>query len=89
MPRFEFTPHLARHIDCPPASVSAATLQEGFDRVFARNPRLRGYVLDDQGRIRQHVAVFVDNQLIRDRSRLDIPLAPSSEIYVMQALSGG
>jgi hypothetical protein len=46
-------------------------------------------VLDDQARLRHHVVVFVDGQLIRDRVTLADPVAERSEIAVMQALSGG
>jgi sulfur-carrier protein len=37
-----------------------STVQEALDRVFAENPLLRSYLLDDQGRLRQHVNVFVN-----------------------------
>jgi hypothetical protein len=52
-------------------------------------PRLRGYVLDDQGALRHHMMVFVDGEPIRDRARLSDLVRPTSEVYVMQALSGG
>ena len=58
-----------------------------LDAVFAKNPRLRGYVLDDQGALRQHMVVFVDGSQ-RDRASPS-PLRAASEVYVMQALSGG
>lgn len=89
MVKIEFTSQLAQHVECPMEEVSAASLRQAFDAVFDRNPALRGYVLDDQGRVRQHVAVFIDNQMLRDRVQLDLPLNPTSEIFVMQALSGG
>ena len=57
--------------------------------VFSENPRLRGYVLDDQGRLRKHVAVFVDGKLVEDREALSDAVRDDSEIFVMQALSGG
>jgi hypothetical protein len=52
-------------------------------------PALRSYLLDDQERLRQHVSVFIDGELIVDRERLTDAVAPASEIYVVQALSGG
>ncbi|MGU1586179.1 MoaD/ThiS family protein, partial [Pseudomonas aeruginosa] len=55
----------------------------------AREPRLRGYLLDDQGSLRRHVARFVDGVQVRDRRGLGDPLQDDSEIYVVQALSGG
>ncbi len=50
---------------------------------------LRGYILDDQGRLRKHVAIFVDGAMIRDRRNLGDPVADGSEVFVVQALSGG
>ncbi len=89
MARIAFTANLQRHLDVPECQVSAATVQSALAQVFARQPRLQGYLLDDQGRLRQHVAIFVDGVQIRDRERLTDPVAEDSEIYVVQALSGG
>jgi len=52
-------------------------------------PGIRSYLLDEQGRLRQHVNIFIDGDLIKDRSDLSDPLSDNSEIYIMQALSGG
>ncbi|MFA9440545.1 hypothetical protein ACDA63_12990 [Uliginosibacterium sp. sgz301328] len=52
-------------------------------------PAMRGYVLDDQGNLRRHVAVFVDGAMARDRVCLSDAVTSGSEIYVVQALSGG
>jgi hypothetical protein len=84
-----FTPNLERHVECPTTSADGATVREVLDRVFADNPRLRGYVVDEQGALRYHMLVFVDGQQISDRERLSDPVRPTSELYVMQALSGG
>lgn len=89
MPRFEFTSHLQRHLDCPPTTVSGNTLRESLEEVFADNPNLRGYLLDDQQGVRKHVMIFHNGQPIDDRIHLSDPVDPDSEIYVMQALSGG
>jgi len=60
-----------------------------LDAVFAEHRTLRGYVLDEQGHLRKHVAVFVDGARVRDRERLSDPVGPESEIHVLQALTGG
>ena len=57
--------------------------------MFASAPRLRGYVLDDQGALRRHVAIYVNGRSISDRARLTDVVAQDDEIYVFQALSGG
>ena len=69
--------------------VPGARLDEALDGVFARFPNLRGYVLDEHGAVRHHVAVFVDGSAIADKRRPNQVLGDRSEIYVMQALSGG
>ena len=84
-----FTPNLRRHVDCPTEEVAGSTVRAVLDAVFASNPRLRGYVLDDQGALRYHMAVFIDGNQIADREGLADAVRPTSEIYVMQALSGG
>lgn len=89
MPRVVFTSHLQRHVDCPERTVAAATLGEALDQVFALQPRARDYVLDEQGHVRKHVFIFVDGRRIADRESLDVALSDESEVYVMQALTGG
>lgn len=89
MAEVKFTQNLERHLSVPPAVVDGSTVGEALDAVFARNPRLRGYVLDDQGRLRKHIVVFINGELIEDRRLLSDPIEPGSELFVMQALSGG
>jgi hypothetical protein len=47
MPRVNFTPNLRRHLVCETQTVTG-TVRAALDRVFAENPALRTYVLDDQ-----------------------------------------
>jgi len=89
MPRIVFTANLQRHVACPECTVAAATLRAALQEVFSGQPQLRDYVLDEQGHLRQHVVIFVDGRRVRERERLAEPLEESSEIYVMQALTGG
>ena len=84
-----FTANLQRHVPCPPVSVSATTVREALGQVFESNPRLRGYVVDEHGALRKHMTVFVAGETIRDRTTLSDPVGPDTEVYVMQALSGG
>lgn len=89
MPRIVCAPAIQRHVPSPQREVTAATVGAALEAAFREQPELRGYILDDQGRLRRHVAVFVDGCMIRDRRGLSDPVAPRSEIYVAQALSGG
>lgn len=69
-------------------AIDGTTVGEVFEQLFGEHPNLRGYVVDDHGAIRQHVAVFVDGLAVRDKA-LATPVRAQSEIYIMQALSGG
>ncbi len=89
MARVVFTSHLQRHVDCPERVVAATTLAAALDEVFALQPKARDYVLDEQGHVRKHIFIFIDGRRILERERLDVPLASGSEVYVMQALTGG
>lgn len=89
MARIVFTQQLARFISVPELSTDAGQLRTALDEVFASNPLLRGYVLDDQGHLRANVVIFIDGRRCTDRKRLDDPLKPHSMIYILQALSGG
>ncbi len=89
MPKVVFTQNLKRHIDCPDQSAVGSTVREVLENVFRAEPSLRGYVLDDQGALRGHVVIFVDDSKIRDRRDLSDHVSNHSEVFVMQALSGG
>lgn len=89
MPRIAFTPHLKRHLDCPEREVPGTSVRDALEAVFRDNPKLRGYILDDRGVVRQHVMIFLNGQPILDRHTQSDAANPDSEIFIMQALSGG
>ena len=66
-----------------------STVREVMEHVFGANPPLRGYVVDERGVLRKHMVIFVDGRQISDREQLSDPVVAGSELYVMQALSGG
>jgi hypothetical protein len=89
MPRIAFTPQLRRFTETPEVDTAATTLRAALEAAFALNPRLRGYVLDDQGHLRPNVVVFIDGRRCSDRATLADTLQPHSAVHVLQALSGG
>jgi len=89
MATVSFTPQLERFLPAPTVTADGATLHEVLSAVFAEHSALKGYVLDDQGAVRQHVAIFIDGDLAADRVKLTDPVGPNAEIYILQALTGG
>ena len=70
------------------AQVEAAgtTLDEILTDLDRRFPGLRFRVVDEQSRLRKHMRVFVNTEMVRD---LGAPVAETDEVTLMQALSGG
>jgi hypothetical protein len=89
MAQLNFTQQLGRFMTVPQVETAAADLRAALDACFADHPRLRGYVLDEQGHLRENVVIFIDGQRTRERQRLDDALLPHSQVYILQALSGG
>ena len=89
MATIRFTSHLVRHRPAPLIEADGGTVAEVLARGMAGDELLKSYVLDEQGRVRKHVSIFLDGTLICDRIRLSDAVGPESEIYVLQALSGG
>ena len=68
---------------------NGSTLLEVLGEMDACYPGVLGYILDEQHQLRKHVNIFIDGTVITDRQLLSDPFGKESEIYVMQALSGG
>lgn len=74
-----------------PATVelSSRTLAEAFAGLEERAPGLRGRIVDDQGRIRRHVAVFINRELVEHRHPAAISLRPGDTVQIVPSVSGG
>jgi hypothetical protein len=84
-----FTANIQRHVACPPRQTTGATVREVLESYFETNARARGYVLDDQSRLRKHMAIFIDGRQIDDRDGLSDSVARDAVVDLVQALSGG
>ena len=62
------------------------TVGEVMDDLDRRFPGLAFRVIDEQGRVRRHVNVFVGQDSVRDRAA---PVPPGAEVFIVGALSGG
>ena len=49
------------------------------------HPKIVGWVLDEHGRIRRHVNVFVNGEMTRE----DLPLGPGDRVHVVPSITGG
>jgi molybdopterin converting factor small subunit len=65
---------------------AGTTVAEVLDDLDRQYPGIRFRIVDEQGRLRTHMKVFVGNDMTRD---ISTPLTPDVELTLMQALSGG
>ena len=65
---------------------AGATVGEVMDDLDRRHPGIAFRIIDEQGRVRRHVNVFVGQDAAKDRAT---PVPPGVEVFVVGALSGG
>jgi sulfur-carrier protein len=91
MPRVVLTQHLQRFFPTLQRTeeVAGATVREVITELDRRFPGFALYVVDETGRLRRHVNVFVHDEPICDREALTDAVSPGDEVFILQALSGG
>ena len=73
-------PGSPRRVDVP-----ARTVRDMVDALNERWPGMRDRICDSTPAIRKHINIFIDGE----RARLDTPLKPGTEVFVLTAISGG
>ena len=90
MPTVKFTYALKRFFpglkDTPAKGI---ILTDILEEIEASYPGISSYILDEQGNLRRHVNIFINGTMIPDRTKLSNEVGEKSEIYIIQALSGG
>ena len=69
--------------------LEAASLRECLDALAAAHPSLRERLRDEHGKLRPHLALFVNEQDARLLGWEDAPLRDGDIVHVIPALSGG
>jgi sulfur-carrier protein len=67
----------------------AATLGELIDKVDAEHPGIRGRVLDDDGKLRRFVNVYVGEDDVRFAQGLETPTPDGVTVSIIPAVAGG
>ena len=90
MAQVKFTPNLQRFFpDLCECSVDVATVAEIVAAVDQRWRGLGDYIIDEQGALRKHVNIFVGDELLRDKQTLSDRVSADTQVFIVQALSGG
>lgn len=69
--------------------VAASTLAEAIGAVEHQAPGIGARILDDQGHVRRHVAIVVNNQRVDVDDPSTVTLKEGDVVHVVPAVSGG
>ena len=67
-------------------AADGATLDGVLIDLDRQYPGIRFRMIDEQGRVRPHIKLFVNREIQRD---ISVAVAASSEVLIITALSGG
>jgi molybdopterin synthase sulfur carrier subunit len=67
----------------------ATTVGEALANLWEKHPGLRDRLVDEQGNLRQHVNIFLNEDDVRRDQLLDTALLEKCEITILPAVSGG
>ncbi len=79
-----FYPNLKDHVEVQGQSVVAVV-----EALNQQHPGLKDYLVDERGKLRQHVNIFIGEELIKDKETLQDEVKDTDEIFILQAISGG
>ena len=90
MPKVIFTANLRRYTGgVTETEASGERVCDLLLDLDGQIPGIRHYLVTDQGVLRQHVNIFVNEDLVTDRVGLTDALTPTDTVHILQALSGG
>jgi sulfur carrier protein ThiS len=92
MPVVQMTQHLYRffpQLENRTITVPAGSVADVLRAVNEIAPGFADYVLDEQGALRRHVMLSINDTVVIDRKTLSDRVPDGGTVYIFQALSGG
>ena len=65
--------------------VAGSTVVEALRALESVHPPVAGWILDEQGRIRQHINIFVNGEQVEAKTAI----AAGDRVHVLPAITGG
>ena len=70
----------------PSVEIRGKTVGALIDALERKYPGFRFRILDETGRVREHIKILVDALMVED---LATPVSSTQELHIVMALSGG
>ncbi|MFL1376231.1 MULTISPECIES: ubiquitin-like small modifier protein 1 [unclassified Nocardiopsis] len=75
--------------DAAEVTAQGSTLAEILDDLEANHPGIRARILDDNGKVRRFVNVYVGDEDVRFAQGLQTEIAEGAQISIIPAVAGG
>ncbi|MCP3014605.1 MoaD/ThiS family protein [Nocardiopsis dassonvillei] len=75
--------------DASEVSAEGATLAEVLDDLEANYPGIRARILDDNGKVRRFVNVYIGDEDVRFEKGLQTEVADGAQVSIIPAVAGG
>lgn len=89
MAKVTLTSNLKKYYPESEFEMEGKTLKEVLKKMDEVRPHFTSYILEDNEHIRQHVNIFIDGQMLQDKTNINISIQSTTQVHIMQALSGG
>ena len=75
--------------DLSEIKVSGSTVSQAINDLTTQYPTIKPHIMDNQGRLRRHVNLFINKENIKNLNGLDTPIEESDLIILMPSITGG
>lgn len=75
--------------DAREVSAEGNTLQELIDDLEANHPGIRARIIDDKGKVRRFINVYVGDEDVRFEKGLDTEISDGTQVSIIPAVAGG
>lgn len=69
--------------------VTGSTVSQAISDLSTQYPTLKSHIVDNQGKLRRYVNLFVNQENINNLDGLDTAIEESDKIILMPSISGG
>jgi len=68
---------------------SPSNVRDALELLYIEYPGIRDRLINEEGRLREHINIFVGDENIRETGDFGTPLLAHAEISIVPAVSGG
>jgi len=75
--------------DLSEVQITGSTVSQAINDLTSQYPAIKPHIIDNQGRLRRHVNLFINKENINNLNGLDTSIEESDIIILMPSITGG